>query len=350
MSRFASFREFYPFYLGEHRHPVSRRLHVVGTLVMLAIVAFAPGAFWQNDLSKLTPVPADALAQVIAERACRVAWAVSEVTKEAEDALVAEVSLRARGLLDAWVSPDGSLSDRDGQALLDAGWYQRAPVSGTHLGEALEVTLPQDCAVDAATVAALLAGVAYGPQPDTASEAWLAPDGRYRLGTLAGAWHKPQACYVGHSARAQARQRRLEEIGVALARRVEQGGSWQVRVSLVQVAHWLASLDTVDASKGAAELPEVTLLPLLTESVGPLGRLRHRHRLGPDASSAEGRGRGRPRHPDHRPGHAAGRVETVDRRQHGPRRVPDPGRRRRARPEIGQEPAALWRGRGQRNV
>ena len=31
-------------------------------LVALAVIAFAPGAFWQNDLSKLTPVPADALA------------------------------------------------------------------------------------------------------------------------------------------------------------------------------------------------------------------------------------------------------------------------------------------------
>ncbi len=31
--------------------------------VGIAVVAFAPGAFWQNDLSKLTPVPADALAQ-----------------------------------------------------------------------------------------------------------------------------------------------------------------------------------------------------------------------------------------------------------------------------------------------
>ena len=29
----------------------------------VAVVAFAPGAFWQNDLSKLTPVPADALAK-----------------------------------------------------------------------------------------------------------------------------------------------------------------------------------------------------------------------------------------------------------------------------------------------
>ena len=37
--QFGSFREFYPFYLGEHRNPVSRRLHVIGTLAMLAIVA-----------------------------------------------------------------------------------------------------------------------------------------------------------------------------------------------------------------------------------------------------------------------------------------------------------------------
>lgn len=62
---------------------------------------------------------------------------------------------------------------------------------------------------------------------------------------------------------------------VALARRVEHGGSWLVRVSLVQVAHWLANLGTVDAAKGIAELPESELSPLLTESVGPLGRLRH---------------------------------------------------------------------------
>lgn len=40
MSRFASFREFYPFYLSEHRHPVSRRLHFIGSCgVLLLIVA-----------------------------------------------------------------------------------------------------------------------------------------------------------------------------------------------------------------------------------------------------------------------------------------------------------------------
>jgi crotonobetainyl-CoA:carnitine CoA-transferase CaiB-like acyl-CoA transferase len=62
---------------------------------------------------------------------------------------------------------------------------------------------------------------------------------------------------------------------VGLARRVEQGGSWLVRVSLVQVAHWIATQGTVDATQGAAELPDEELKPLLMESVGPLGRLRH---------------------------------------------------------------------------
>jgi crotonobetainyl-CoA:carnitine CoA-transferase CaiB-like acyl-CoA transferase len=62
---------------------------------------------------------------------------------------------------------------------------------------------------------------------------------------------------------------------VALARRVEQGGSWLVRVSLVQVAHWLASLGTIDGSRGLKELPESELAALLMESDGPFGRLRH---------------------------------------------------------------------------
>lgn len=41
MRRFASFREFYPYYLSEHAHPVCRRLHVVGSLLVLVVIAFA---------------------------------------------------------------------------------------------------------------------------------------------------------------------------------------------------------------------------------------------------------------------------------------------------------------------
>ncbi len=62
---------------------------------------------------------------------------------------------------------------------------------------------------------------------------------------------------------------------IGLARRVEEGGSWLVRVSLVQVAHWIASLGTIDGSKGAAELTDDELASLITESVGPFGRLNH---------------------------------------------------------------------------
>ena len=49
MSRFASFREFYPFYLQEHSNVVSRRLHFVGSwgvLALLGTALFAGNAWW----------------------------------------------------------------------------------------------------------------------------------------------------------------------------------------------------------------------------------------------------------------------------------------------------------------
>ena len=41
MSRYTSFREFYPFYLSEHRNVRCRRLHFAGSVLVLATVAFA---------------------------------------------------------------------------------------------------------------------------------------------------------------------------------------------------------------------------------------------------------------------------------------------------------------------
>ena len=41
MEKFASFREFYPFYLSEHANRVSRRLHFVGSCGVLALLATA---------------------------------------------------------------------------------------------------------------------------------------------------------------------------------------------------------------------------------------------------------------------------------------------------------------------
>jgi len=39
--RFASFAEFYPFYLNEHANPTCRRLHFVGTSLVLATIVAA---------------------------------------------------------------------------------------------------------------------------------------------------------------------------------------------------------------------------------------------------------------------------------------------------------------------
>jgi hypothetical protein len=46
MAGFASFREFYPFYLGEHANRTCRRLHFVGSLGALG---FAGTAIAQRD-------------------------------------------------------------------------------------------------------------------------------------------------------------------------------------------------------------------------------------------------------------------------------------------------------------
>jgi hypothetical protein len=58
---FASFREFYPYYLSEHAHPTSRRLHFLGTTLFLGqfIAAFVTGNAW---LWLTGPVSAYALA------------------------------------------------------------------------------------------------------------------------------------------------------------------------------------------------------------------------------------------------------------------------------------------------
>jgi len=48
---------------GIARLPRPRGSLAMLALVALGVIAFAPGPFWQNDLSKLTPVPTDALAK-----------------------------------------------------------------------------------------------------------------------------------------------------------------------------------------------------------------------------------------------------------------------------------------------
>ena len=40
-TRYSSFAEFYPFYLSQHRHPTCRRLHFLGSWLVIALVVVA---------------------------------------------------------------------------------------------------------------------------------------------------------------------------------------------------------------------------------------------------------------------------------------------------------------------
>ncbi|ALK09629.1 TIGR02680 family protein [Blastochloris viridis] len=127
-----------------------------------------------------------------------------------------EAALEAAGLLDAWISPDGELQTGDGgMPLHDTQILPRSPYSQS-LGDWLQADVPADGTVPAAIVDGILSGIACADTDPIDSEAWIAPDGRFRLGALAGAWDKPAAVYIGYAARAAARIRRLTKIAERL--------------------------------------------------------------------------------------------------------------------------------------
>ena len=130
-----------------------------------------------------------------------------------------EAALEAAGLLDAWVWPSGQVQAADGQALLhDCHLSARPPQLGA-LSQWLQAAAPPQGAtgaVPAAVVERLLAGVACSAQDPGDADSWVSPGGQFRLGALAGAWHKPAAVYIGFAARAAARAQRLAAIAQRL--------------------------------------------------------------------------------------------------------------------------------------
>ncbi|TAM05171.1 MAG: TIGR02680 family protein [Paraburkholderia sp.] len=178
-----------------------------------------------NELEQLAagqdaipPVPATRGSNVREGRAGAPLWQLidfhSHVTPQQRAGL--EASLEACGLLDAWVAPDGNVCDTAGRPIWDTQCRQRPTVAGENLLSLLSPAAPEGCTVDSALIEALLASIACGPEDDLAAESWIAADGRFRLGALTGAWDKREAVYIGHTARAQARQRRMHEIALRL--------------------------------------------------------------------------------------------------------------------------------------
>jgi len=125
-----------------------------------------------------------------------------------------EAALEAGGLLDAWLSPDGTLADaRTHDVLLVA----RAARTDS-LADWLEPTIPAAVQeLSAAAVTAVLRSIACAQREPPDAETWVSPRGEFRVGAARGAWAKTEAAYVGHAAREAARRARLAEIAARLA-------------------------------------------------------------------------------------------------------------------------------------
>jgi uncharacterized protein (TIGR02680 family) len=125
-----------------------------------------------------------------------------------------EAALQSSGLLDAWVSVDGAATVEGHDVLAEPALVARAP--GRSLAEVLR---PEpNAAVPAERVDALLRVIAYGERLVDGHPAAVAVDGTWRLGPATGSWAKPEPEYVGATARARARERRIAQLEAERAR------------------------------------------------------------------------------------------------------------------------------------
>ncbi len=141
-------------------------------------------------------------------------WQVVDFTDDVNTADRAglEAALEASGILDAWVSPDGTLlAAGTSDVLLRAG----APVA-RNLTEALHPAVdradPRAATIPDGTLRGLLTSIGLGSIGFGAAgtgDTWVDATGRFRIGVLDGSWSKPEAAYIGRGAREAARRARL---------------------------------------------------------------------------------------------------------------------------------------------
>ena len=166
------------------------------------------------------PLPPVPLSRGVAARVNRSGapfWRLVDFAQgvEPEAARGLEAALEASGILDAWVTAEGQLVGSEAsQTLLDTTLLVRKRHEHS-LAAWLVPCAAEGDPVPAALVQQILEGISCAAD-DVASEAWIGLDGRYRLGPLAGTWRKAEAAYIGATARAKARARRIIEIDAVL--------------------------------------------------------------------------------------------------------------------------------------
>ncbi|MEW6169386.1 MAG: TIGR02680 family protein, partial [Pseudomonadota bacterium] len=192
----------------------------------------AEAAALTSGQPRAPPAPYTRGADVRRDRAGAPLWQLIDFAAglEASQRAGLEAALEASGLLDAWVTPDGALLDA---ATHDVQLLAAAPVAGETLQRWLRADIPEPNGagtVAAAVVDALLASIAAGETDPGSGQAWVSPQGRFRLGPAHGAWAKPQAELIGNTAREAARRRRLAEIVQHLDALAEQAQALAARL------------------------------------------------------------------------------------------------------------------------
>lgn len=175
-----------------------------------------------------------------------------------------ESALLGAGLLDAWVTPSGTVLDPDTlEVVLTAG--RRASHERT-LGAVL---VPADqTAVDIGRVVTVLDRVGYYNAAGTGAEGdWVSGDGAWAVGPVRGRTRGEAVSFIGAAARAAAKLRRLREIDAQLDRleaQIAQAGSERDQVH-GRLAALAAERNACPDTARAAEL-SVRLDGMLTQA------------------------------------------------------------------------------------
>lgn len=150
-----------------------------------------------------------------------------------------EAALEASGLLDAWITPDGSIAgDFPGDTFLGLG--DEPPLHTETLAQWLVPDLDDSTGITPDVLQGVLATIGAG---EGCSRHWVALDGRWQLGPVLGRGIKMQAQHLGATSREMAREKRLAEIQIALRLLDEREAT---------LAHQAAQLDARE-KEGAAE-------------------------------------------------------------------------------------------------
>ncbi|WP_028934844.1 TIGR02680 family protein [Pseudonocardia spinosispora] len=158
-----------------------------------------------------------------------------------------EAALQASGMLDAWVTPAGTIDGHDVFADPDA-------LAGAPGRSLAEILAPEpDLAVSVDAVLRLLGGIAYGERAPSGHAAAIGADGGWRLGNLTGSWSKPEPAHIGAPARRRAREQLLHDL------RAELRGIELTLTELDQRRAALAGRRAAVASERAARPPHSAL-------------------------------------------------------------------------------------------